>query len=105
MQTVQATLESVSKATDPSLALANATIFLDAIGHVAVAWIWLKQAIGATKGLTDGKTSDVDFYNGKLAACKFFYRYELPTTTAKFDLVASLDDTCFNLSAEEFIGQ
>lgn len=104
LQHVQATLEAVSKAKDPSLALANATIFLDAMGHVVIAWVWLKQAVAATKGLSDCSNSDVDFYNGKLAACKFFYRYELPTSTAKFDLVASLDDTCFNLSQEQFIG-
>ncbi len=104
LQQIQNTLEAVSKAADPSLALANATIFLDAMGHVVVAWVWLKQAVAATKGLVDCSASDVNFYSGKLAACKFFYRYELPTATAKFDLVASLDDTCFNLTGEQFIG-
>lgn len=105
MRQVQATLEAVSKSNDPSLALANATIFLDAMGHVVIAWMWLKQAVAATQGLADGTASDTAFYQGKLAACKFFYRYELPKASAKFDLVASLDDTCFSLEAEHFIGQ
>ena len=104
MQQIQATLESVSKASNPSLALANATIFLDAMGHVVIAWMWLKQAVAALNGRDKGKASDVAFYRGKLSACSFFFRYELPKTKAKFDLVASLDDTCFNLEAEEFIG-
>ena len=104
MQKVQTTLEAVSKASDPSLALANATIFLDAMGHMVIAWMWLKQAVAASNGLTSGTTNDVAFYQGKLAACKFFYRYELPKAMSKFDLVASLDDTCFNLDAEQFIG-
>ncbi len=104
MQSVQSTLESVSKAKDPSLALANATIFLDAMGHVVIAWMWLKQAVAATKGQEDGKASDAAFYRGKLSACRFFFRYELPKALSKFDLVASLDDTCFNLEAEDFIG-
>ena len=104
MQQVQSTLEAVSKASDPSLALANATIFLDAMGHVVIAWMWLKQAIAAIQGQANGNANDTAFYNGKLAACKFFYRYELPKVKAKFELVGSLDDTCFNLTAEEFIG-
>lgn len=105
MQVVQSTLESVSKAHDPSLALANATIFLDAMGHVVIAWMWLKQAVAASDGQEAGKASDTAFYRGKLSACKFFFRYELPKALSKFDLVASLDDTCFNLEAEDFIGQ
>jgi hypothetical protein len=104
MQQIQQTLESVSKATDPSLALANATIFLDAMGHVVIAWMWLKQATAALQGQAKGSANDTAFYSGKLAACKFFYRYELPKAMANFALVSSLDDTCFNLSAEEFIG-
>jgi butyryl-CoA dehydrogenase len=105
MSQVQQTLESVSQAADPSLALANATIFLDAMGHVVIAWMWLKQAIAALEGQAKGKANDAAFYSGKIAACKFFYRYELPKAMASFELVSSLDDTCFNLTAEEFIGQ
>ncbi|MFT4636152.1 MAG: alkylation response protein AidB-like acyl-CoA dehydrogenase [Arenicella sp.] len=105
MQQIQATLESVSSASDPSLALANATIFLDSMGHVVIAWMWLKQAVAALEGQAKGNANDAAFYSGKLAACKFFYRYELPKAMANFEIVSSLDDTCFNLSAEEFIGQ
>ncbi len=104
MQQVQSTLEAVSQAKDPSLALANATIFLDAMGHVVIAWMWLKQAVAALKGQSSGNQNDAAFYSGKLAACKFFYRYELPKAISKFELVSSLDDTCFNLSAEQFVG-
>jgi len=104
MTKIQTTLESVSEAPDPSLALANATIFLDAMGHVVIAWMWLKQAIAALEGQSSGNAIDAAFYSGKLSACKFFYRYELPKTIAKFELVSSLDDTCFNLNADEFIG-
>lgn len=104
MQSVQETLLAVSKASDPALALANATIFLDAMGHVVIAWMWLKQAVAALQGQTSGNAKDAAFYSGKLAACKFFYKYELPKAITKFELVSDLDDTCFNLSAEQFIG-
>lgn len=105
IQQIQLTLEAVSKASDPSLALANATIFLDAMGHVVIAWMWLKQAVAAIEGQAKGNANDAAFYSGKLSACKFFYRYELPKAISKFELVSSLDDTCFNLSVEEFVGQ
>ena len=101
---VQSTLESVSHSKDPSLALANATIFLDAMGHVVIAWMWLKQAVAAIEGQAKGNSNDAAFYRGKLSACKFFYVYELPKSIAKFELVSSLDDTCFNLKDDEFIG-
>lgn len=102
---VEATLKAVAKADDPALALANATLFLDAMGHVVIAWMWLKQSIAALQGLEAGLADDQAFYSGKLAACQFFYRYELPKAIAKLELVAELDDTCFSLSDEQFIGQ
>ncbi|MFT5572676.1 MAG: alkylation response protein AidB-like acyl-CoA dehydrogenase [Cryomorphaceae bacterium] len=104
MGSVQATLEAVSKANDPSLALANATLFLDGMGHVVIAWMWLKQAVAANVGLEKPNAADKPFYHGKLAACNFFYRYELPTAISKFDLVSTLDTTCYDLTAEQFIG-
>ena len=104
LQTIQVTLESISKESNPSLALANATIFLDAMGHIVIAWMWLKQAIAAQNGLKNTNQKDIAFYQGKLAACQFFYRYELPKAINQFDLVAKVDDTCFNLSSEQFIG-
>ena len=104
LQVVQQTLEAVSKAENPSLALANATIFLDAMGHVVIAWMWLKQAIAASKGMADCNEKDRAFYQGKLSACKFFYVYELPKAMTQFELVSTLDDTCFGLTEQEFVG-
>ncbi|GAA6139964.1 acyl-CoA dehydrogenase [Arenicella sp. 4NH20-0111] len=104
LSVVQSTLESVSRASDPALALANATIFLDAMGHVVIAWMWLKQAVAATKGLESSSDTDVAFYQGKLSACDFFFRYELPKAIVQFELVAEVDDTCFNLSEDQFVG-
>ncbi|MBX2847410.1 MAG: acyl-CoA dehydrogenase [Acidiferrobacterales bacterium] len=104
LKTLEITLSSVSKAQDPSLALANATIFLDAIGHVVIAWMWLKQAVAAHNGLANCSAGDNAFYQGKLAACRFFYRYELPKAINQFELVASVDGTCFELRDEHFIG-
>jgi butyryl-CoA dehydrogenase len=87
---------------NPKLALANASVFLDAFGHTVLAWIWLRQALAAQRGLSDCVASDKEFYRGKLAACRWFYRWELPKTRAWHDLLRSLDDTTLNMPATAF---
>jgi alkylation response protein AidB-like acyl-CoA dehydrogenase len=80
----------------PRLALANATLYLDMLGHVVIAWMWLRQALAATRAL-GRPDADRDFLEGKLAACRYFFAYELPKTTAQRDLLESLDDTTFTM--------
>jgi butyryl-CoA dehydrogenase len=60
-------------------ALANATPYLQAFGHVVLAWIWLDVALAArTHALRPGK----------LAAMRYFYAYELPKIDAWLGVVA-----------------
>ncbi|TFV60464.1 acyl-CoA dehydrogenase [Geodermatophilus sp. DF01-2] len=71
---------------DPDLALANASVYLEAAGHIVVAWLWLEQALAC------GSSTDA-FHEGKRAAARYFWRWELPRTRAQFDLLESLDRT------------
>jgi alkylation response protein AidB-like acyl-CoA dehydrogenase len=80
---------------EPARALANATIYLEAVGHVVLAWIWLQQALAA-----HGKAGD--FYDGKRLAARYFFHYELPKTTAQFDLLDSGDRTTTDLDENWF---
>jgi butyryl-CoA dehydrogenase len=75
---------------DPQLALANATVYLEAFGHVVVAWIWLEQFLATAD-------HDEPFYEGKRQAARFFFSYELPRTGPQFDLLASLDRTSLDM--------
>ena len=99
-----ASLECLSPvlARDPTLALANATLFLEAFGHTVIAWIWLRQALAAQRGLARGEAADAAFYRGKLAACRWFFRWELPKTRQWHELLRSLDDTTLRITSEEF---
>ncbi|MBL8486776.1 MAG: acyl-CoA dehydrogenase [Rhodocyclaceae bacterium] len=81
-------------AKDPALALANAAAFLEAFGHTVVAWLWLRMAAAATRALPSAQGEDGNFYRGKIAACRWFFRWELPKTRAWHQLLRSLDDTC-----------
>ena len=87
---------------NPELALANATLFLDGLGHVVVAWRWLAQALAAEAALPQAATQDQDFYRGKLAACRFFFRYELPRIEPTLRLLRSLDDTALTMPDAAF---
>ena len=78
---------------DPAVALANATPYLEAVGHVVVAWLWLEQLVAA-HGKDDG------FYEGKRAAAAYFFHHELPRTGPRFDLVASGDRTVLDVSPD-----
>ncbi|MBN8867202.1 MAG: acyl-CoA dehydrogenase [Solirubrobacterales bacterium] len=80
---------------NPELALANATVYLEAAGHVVIAWIWLEQFLAAA-----GK--DGDFYDGKRQAARFFYRFELPKTAPQLDLLAGLDRTTLEMEDDWF---
>ncbi|MCV2490333.1 acyl-CoA dehydrogenase [Geodermatophilus sp. YIM 151500] len=74
---------------DPELALANASAYLEAAGHVVVGWLWLEQVL-AVEASADPRSN---FAEGKRAAARFFARWELPTVHTRFDLLESLDRT------------
>nr|WP_278259948.1 acyl-CoA dehydrogenase C-terminal domain-containing protein [Nocardioides convexus] len=54
---------------EPDQVLANATTYLEAAGHLVVAWLWLEQALVAG-------TQTGDFYDGKRQAAAYFFRTE-----------------------------
>jgi butyryl-CoA dehydrogenase/acyl-CoA dehydrogenase len=82
---------------DLNLMLANATTYLEMFGHVVIAWIWLRQAVIAHSALATAQGDDADFYRGKLQACQYFFRYELPKTAAQHELLRNLDPTCLEM--------
>ncbi len=81
---------------DSSAALANATLYLQAFGHVVLAWIWLDLARAAQS------LSNVKIAQGKLAACRYFFHYELPKINAWLKVVTARDTTCAQLQEECF---
>jgi len=85
---------------EPAEALANATPYLQAFGHTVLAWIWLDVALCAQAGLDAGGESAM--LQGKLAACRYFFRYELPRTAAWLNVVETRDDTCRTMAEAWF---
>jgi alkylation response protein AidB-like acyl-CoA dehydrogenase len=75
---------------DAEAAMANSVVYLEAFGHVVLAWMWLEQFIA-----TEGQSGD--FYDGKRQAARYFFRYELPRTAPQLDLLESLDRTTLDM--------
>ncbi|MBI1397270.1 MAG: acyl-CoA dehydrogenase [Betaproteobacteria bacterium] len=101
MEVVRNTLCASDKG-HSELALANAHVFLEMTGHVVVAWLWLKQALIAVGKVADANESDKAFYQGKLQACSYFYRWELPKTGHWYQLLNDMDPTCLEMQDEWF---
>ena len=79
---------------NPRTALAEATTYLEAAGHVVVAWLWLDMEMAATG-------SD-EFYAGKRTAAEFFFSRELPKVDVMFDVLAAQDGLYLDLDEATF---
>ncbi|MBO9647207.1 MAG: acyl-CoA dehydrogenase [Variovorax sp.] len=101
-----AALQRVSSATkaawstgNPQEALANAVPYMQAFGHVVLAWIWLDvahRALEADAAKSQPATA------GRVGATDFFFNYELPKIGAWLNVVESRDPTCAALPEEAF---
>ena len=82
----------------PEDALANATPYLQAFGHVVLAWLWLDVGASILDAGEAGSTANV----GRLAALDYFMRYELPKIDAWLRVVESRDRTCRDVPEDAF---
>ncbi|MGA1308832.1 MAG: acyl-CoA dehydrogenase [Gemmatimonadaceae bacterium] len=64
---------------DPTRGLANASVYMELVSRVVFAWLWTQQATIATQAIAQGASGDDGaFYAGKVAAARFYARFELP---------------------------
>ncbi len=80
---------------DIEAAMANSAVYLEAFGHIVIAWMWLEQFV-ATGGNSGA------FYDGKRQAARYFFHYELPRTGPQIQLLRSLDRTTLDMRPEWF---
>ena len=103
---LRAATQASRECDDLKLGLANATVYLDAFGTIVVAWLWLWQAELAVQALatSDRPAVERDFYQGKLAACRYFFRYVLPHASVQLDPVLELENVCLGTSPDQLVG-
>jgi butyryl-CoA dehydrogenase len=80
---------------DAAKALADATTYLDAFGHVVIAWMWFEQLIAIA-------AEDGAFYQGKRAAARYFFSYELPLAMTMLKSIASIGPLLLELEQNWF---
>ncbi|PBC78469.1 alkylation response protein AidB-like acyl-CoA dehydrogenase [Streptomyces sp. TLI_235] len=81
----------------------NATRLLLVSGDVVIGWLLLRQAAVALAKLEAGASEkDVPFYQGKVAAARFFARNILPTTAPQRLIAEAVDNEIMELAEEAF---
>ena len=102
LQKVGATTKAAWSTGVPEEALANATPYLQGFGHTVLAWIWLELAMAARAALDADSPLGTSFLHGKLAACDYFFSFELPKIDAWLGVVSRRDMTCAQAQADWF---
>ena len=85
-QLAKQTVETVNQEADTVTRLSSATPFLDAFGHIVIAWLWLRQALIAQEALQKGAQADTDFYEGKVGGVPVFLPLSLATSGGEASL-------------------
>jgi alkylation response protein AidB-like acyl-CoA dehydrogenase len=81
--------------------LADATLYLEMAGILAVGWQTLSMAIAATQAIDKGAI-DQDFYQGKLGILAYFYEYEMVKIDGLAKRLLSTNYPTISMQAEWF---
>jgi butyryl-CoA dehydrogenase len=68
--------------------LADATPFMEFFSNILVGWLWLDIAREAQNALITGsKENSTEFYESKIHAMQFYFKYELPKTSGLAEIL------------------
>jgi alkylation response protein AidB-like acyl-CoA dehydrogenase len=87
--------ELATRAADPRVPMSHASAYLEAAGHLVVAWLWLEQLLVA-----EGRTGA--FYDGKRNAGQYFISHELPRVMSALDALERADPLFIELDEAAF---
>ncbi len=96
---VTAAIQAAWSTGNPAEALANAVPYMQAFGHMVLAWMWLDVADKAIE--KDNGKASVET-TGRLGAATYFFRYELPKIGAWLNVVESREPVCADLPEDAF---
>ncbi len=83
---------------DPADALPNAVPYMQAFGHMVLAWMWLDVVATSDAGADASTAAAV----GRRQAARYFFNYELPRIDAWLRVVEQRDRTCADTPADAF---
>ena len=103
LKQVTAQLAGIQKERGMEEALADATLYLELFGIIAVAWQWLIQAMVIVKALNgEPPKAEMDFYQGKFYTFRYFFGYELPKAEGLIDRLMHTDGMTVLMKKEWF---
>jgi len=83
--------------------LANSALYLDMMGKIVVAWLWLEIADKAIRTFSSSESEDDQkFLAGKIQACKYFIEWELGEVSSQSEILCELNSTCADMQADWF---
>ena len=83
--------------------MADATLYLEFFGIICIAWQWLNQGISVQAGLAEDPGRErTDFLEGKWAAMRFFFGYELPKIKGLAQRLMNSDGLTVETQARHF---
>jgi alkylation response protein AidB-like acyl-CoA dehydrogenase len=96
LRKVLAATEAAWAGGDPGKALANAVPYMQAFGHLVLAWTWLDVLL-AQPAHPDSPATE-----GRTRAARYFFHYELPKIDAWLHVVETRDATCADMPEDAF---
>ncbi len=94
MKDVEATTRAAWSTGQAHEALANAVPYMQAFGHMVLAWVWLDVALACTQ--------NTPAHEGRRRAMQFFFTFELPKIKAWLAVVAQREMVCVDCPEEAF---
>ncbi|WP_298318868.1 acyl-CoA dehydrogenase [uncultured Aquimarina sp.] len=80
--------------------LSDATPFMEFFSNITMGWIWLDMAVNAKNAIITGKnTYSEEFYESKIHAMKFYFKYELPKTGGLAEIL--MDEEVLTIAGEK----
>lgn len=70
--------------------LSDASPFMEFLSNITLAWVWLETATFVKNTLVFGTVKySEEFYESKIHAMRFYYKYELPKTTGLAEILTN----------------
>jgi len=99
LQEVQSATQAAWASGSAQQALVNAVPYMQAFGHMVLAWMWLDMACAVLAH--DAHLADAA-NKGRMGACRYFFHYELPRINAWLQVVRTCDNACAEMMEDSF---
>lgn len=104
LQDITMHLVGIAMSGRPDVFLADATLYLELFGIIAVSWQWLVMATAAAKALeADPSKNDKSFYEGKIFTCRYYFAYELVKISGLANRLTDNNPLIMEMEARHFI--